>query len=97
MTWQESFWSLTNIVLLGLFIISLFLYIIQVNVTTSNNYKVRLLNDKISSLNEAHAALMASKLEIENLDLVSTFAKTNMVEATNTVAMFGESGVALRR
>jgi cell division protein FtsL len=91
-------WFVVNMVLIALFVIMLFVYVMQMNGITAGNYKIKVLNDKISSLNETHGILMANKVAVENPELILQYAKTNsMIEAGSPVAMYAENDFALKR
>ncbi|HAU08082.1 MAG: hypothetical protein UW46_C0008G0013 [Candidatus Yanofskybacteria bacterium GW2011_GWF1_44_227] len=95
---QNGYWFTINVVLVGLFVVMLLAYVMQMNVVTAGGYKVKLMNDKIVSLNESNAALMASKSSMEDQSAIISFANSNnMVEAKDSMAMFQSGGVALQR
>jgi hypothetical protein len=91
-------WHMVNLALLGVFVLMLFIYVMQMNSITSRNYQIKLLNGKISSLNESNSVLSVSKSAIDDLDAIESFAKANnMIKSDGSVAMYGDTGVAIQR
>jgi cell division protein FtsL len=72
-------------------------YVIQANMIAAGNYKIKLLNQKLESLNEVRSSLAAQESSIEDPAKVLDFALSHgMVEAKNAVYIFENGNVALR-
>ncbi len=72
-------------------------YVIGANAMASRNYKIRLLEDKFTQLNEEQAGLLSQKAGLEDTLIVLEFAKANnMAEAKNVSYIFESGDVAQR-
>lgn len=95
---QAESWFVVNAVLVGLFVIMLLVYVMQINGATTKNYRIKLLNDKISSLNDTQSALFASKSAVDDIALIEGYARANsMIKGDGSVALYGDAGVAMQR
>ena len=91
-------WHLVNLTLIGIFVLMLFAYVMQMNSITSKNYQIKLLNGRISSLNESNSVLSVSRSAIDDIDAIDAFAKANnMIKSDGSIAMYGDTGVAMQR
>lgn len=88
----------SNIFLLGIAGLLLSFYIIQANIIAADKYKIKILNEKLTSLNEVETSLAAQKSEAENPSGLMEFARSrNMVEAKNITYLFENGNVALKQ
>lgn len=88
----------SNVILLGIAALALSLYIVQANILAADKYKVKVLNEKLLSLNEVRTSLLAQRSVVEDPSGLMEFAKSrNMVEAKNITYLFENGNVALRR
>lgn len=87
----------TNIFLLTAIVALALYYIIGANGLAAVNYKVKLLNDKLTQLDEDQAILLSKKAGVEETLITHEFARShNMVEAKNISYIFEKSSVAQR-
>jgi len=95
---SSNFYYGANILLLGIAGLLLFFYIIQANVIAADKYKIKILNEKLTSLNEFETSLAVQKSEAENPSELMEFARSrNMVEAKNITYLFENGNVALKQ
>ena len=88
----------SNVILLGLFGLLLSFYIIQANIIAADKYKVKILNEKLTSLNEIRTSLAAERSETEDPSELMEFARAKgMIEAKNITYIFENGNVALRQ
>jgi len=81
-----------NVFLLAAVVFLMLYFVVVSNIITSSNYKIGLLNEKLSDLTEINGLLTAQKLSIENSSSILSFARDhNMVEAKYVTHIF-ESG-----
>ena len=90
--------GLFNIAMLAIAAAFLLIYVIGANKITAQNYKAKLLNEKLFVLNEATAKLMLNKNSFDNSARVLEFAQgRNMIEAKNITYLFENREVAIQR
>ena len=95
---QTNSWLVINLMLIGLFALMLFVYVVQMNGITANNYRIKTLTDKISSLNEVNSSLSVSRAVIDDVGIIMEFAKSNnMIKGDGSVALYGDARVAMQR
>jgi hypothetical protein len=88
----------SNVILLGVLGLLLSFYIIQANMIAADRYKVKILNEKLTSLNEARTSLSAQRSETEDPSELAEFARSRgMVQASNVAYIFENGNVALQR
>lgn len=86
-----------NTMLLAAGALLLIYYIIGANSIASDNYRIKLLIDRLTQLNEGQSNLLAQKASIDELPIIRVFAQThNMIEAKNISYIFESSNVAQR-
>lgn len=89
---------ISNILLLGIAGLLLSFYIIQANNIAADKYNIKILSEKLTSLNEVKTSLEAQRAEIDNPSELMEFAQSrNMVEAKNITYLFENGNVALRQ
>lgn len=87
----------SNIILLGVLGLVLSFYIIEANMIATDKYRIKVLDEKLTSLNEVRTSLAAKRSAVEDPSGLMDFAKShNMVEAKNVTYMFENGNVALR-
>ncbi|MBI2064163.1 MAG: hypothetical protein HYT66_00405 [Candidatus Yanofskybacteria bacterium] len=87
----------SNVILLGIFGLLLSFYIIQANIIAADKYKVKILNEKLTSLNEIRTSLAAERSETEDPSELMEFARAKgMIEAKNITYIFENGNVALK-
>jgi len=87
-----------NVFLLAAVIFLAMYFVVVSNVTTSSDYKVGLLNEELSGLEEVNGLLTAQKLSVENSSAIRNFAHNRqMVEAKYVTHIFESGEVALQR
>jgi len=87
-----------NIFLLAAVVFLMLYFVVVSNIITSSNYKIGLLNEKLSDLTEINGLLTAQKLSIENSSSIFNFAQDhNMVEAKYATHIFESGEMALQR
>ena len=70
-------------------------YIIGANSITSDNYKIKLFNDRLMQFNEEQSNLLAQKGTFDETFMIREFAQVhNMVEAKNISYIFESRDVA---
>lgn len=90
--------AIFNIGMLTIIAVLLLFYVISINGIVANNYKTRLLNDKLSALNEVTANLIVQKNSFDNSVKVLNFVQGhNMIEAKNVTYLFENREVAIQR
>src|SRR3989339_71789 len=90
---QTNSWLAINLMLIGLFV-----FVIQMNGITANNYRIKTLTDRISLLNETNSSLSVSRTVIDDVGIIMEFAKSNnMIKGDGSVALYGDAGVAMQR
>ena len=86
-----------NTILLTAGVLLMLYYIMGANGMTSDNYKVKLMNDRLTQLNEEQSTLLAQKAGLEESLVTLNFAKSHsMVEAKNITYLFEARNVAQR-
>lgn len=86
-----------NTMLLAVSALLLVYYIIGANSITSDNYRIKLLIDRLTQFNEEQSNLLAQKASIDESSVIRAFAQThNMIEAKNISYIFESSNVAQR-
>ena len=65
----------SNVILLGIFGLLLSFYIVQANMIAADKYKVKILNEKLTSLNEVRTSLVAQRSETEDPSELMEFAR----------------------
>lgn len=89
---------ISNILLLGIAGLLLSFYIIQANNIAADKYKIKILGERLTSLNEVRTSLEAQRAEIDNPSGLMEFALSrNMVEAKNITYLFENGNVALKQ
>lgn len=90
--------ALFNIAMSAVVAALLLFYVIDTNEITANNYKIKLLNDKLLVLNETTTKLTINKNYFDNSARVLEFAQgQNMIEARNISYLFENGAVAIQR
>lgn len=90
-----QFNSIINSFILAAVVALAVYYVIGANIMTSRNYKVKLLEDKLTQINEERSLLLSQKASLENALVILEFAKAkNMVEAKNISYIFENGSVA---
>lgn len=88
----------SNVILLGIFGLLLSFYIIQANMIADNKYQIKVLNEKLTSLNEVRTSLAVQRSDIEDPFKLMEFARAKgMVQAKNVTYIFENGNVALQR
>ena len=73
-------------------------FVVVSNIITSSNYRIGLLNEELSDLEETNGFLTAQKLSVEDSSHTLNFAKDHqMVEAKFVAHIFENGEVALQR
>ncbi len=73
-------------------------YVIGANGLASDSYKIKLMKEKLTQINEERSLLLSQKAGLEESLYALEFAKaSNMVEAKNISYIFENKNVALRR
>lgn len=86
-----------NIMFLAVSALLIVYYIIGANSITSNNYKIKLLIDRLAQINEEQNNLLIQKAIVDESLAIRNFAHAhNMVEAKNISHIFESSNVAQR-
>ena len=86
----------SNLILFGVLGLILSFYIIEANMIATDKYRIKVLDDKLTSLNEVRTSLAARRSAVEDPSGLMDFAKShNMVEAKNTTYIFENGNVAL--
>lgn len=76
----------------------LFVFVFKTNAVTAGEYKIKIFNEQISSLNGENSILAARQSEIEKSGFLAKFAaENNMVEAKNIIHIFDEKDVAMKK
>ncbi len=89
---------ISNVTLLAVLGLVLSFYIIEANMMAADKYSIRVLDEKLASLNEVRTSLSAERSVIEDPSGLMDFAKShNMVEAKNITYIFENGNVALRQ
>ncbi len=87
----------SNVLLLGVFGLLLSFYVIQANIMAADKYKVKILNEKLMSLNEIRTSLTAERSETEDPSELMGFVRAKgMIEAKNVTYIFENGNVALK-
>ena len=87
----------SNVILLGIFGLLLSFYIVQANMIAADKYKVKILNEKLTSLNEVRTSLAAQRSGTEDPSELTEFAQARgMVQAKNVTYIFENGNVALQ-
>jgi len=93
-----TYTGVLNVFLLAAVIFLTMYFVVVSNVTTSSNYKIGLLNEELSGLEETNGLLTAQKLSIENSSSILNFAHNRqMVEARYVTHIFESGEVAALR
>jgi len=88
----------SNVILLGIVGLLLSFYIVQANMIAADKYKVRILTEKLTILNEARTSLAAEMSKSEDPSTLMEFARSKgMVQAMNIGYVFENGNVALKR
>lgn len=88
----------SNVILLGVLGLLLSFYIIQANMIAADRYQVKILNEKLASLNEVRTSLDAQRNDLEDPSELMEFAKARgMVEAKDVSYIFENGNVALQQ
>ncbi|OGN07424.1 MAG: hypothetical protein A3B86_01600 [Candidatus Yanofskybacteria bacterium RIFCSPHIGHO2_02_FULL_38_22b] len=86
-----------NLLLVGFGVCLLFYYVVLANSIAQTNYRIQILQDKISTLAETNSTLMSQKISKENPVALLEFARANnFVEARNISYIFANKNVAQR-
>ena len=89
---------ISNVTLLAVLGLVLSFYIIEANMMAADKYSIKVLDEKLTSLNEVRTSLSAKRSVTEDPSGLMDFAKShNMVEAKNVTYMFENGNVALRQ
>ena len=89
---------ISNVTLLAVLGLVLSFYIIEANMMAADKYSIKVLDEKLTALNEVRTSLSAKQSVIEDPSGLMDFAKShNMVEAKNVSYMFENGNVALRQ
>jgi hypothetical protein len=89
---------ISNVLLLGISGLLLSFYIIQANMIAADRYQVRVLDEKLTSLNEVRTALASQRSQVEDPSDLMEFAKSHgMVQSSNISYVFENGNVALRQ
>lgn len=86
-----------NIIFLAASALLVVYYIIGANSIAANNYKIKLLIDRLTQLNEEQSNLLVQKVMADESLTIRNFAHAhNMIEAKNISHVFESSNVAQR-
>lgn len=89
---------ISNIILLGIAALALSFYIIQANMIATDKYEIKILGEKLTSLNEVLTTLSVQRSQAEDPSALMEFARSrNMIEAKNITYIFENGDVALRQ
>ena len=87
----------SNVILLGIFVLLLSFYIIQANMIAADKFRTGALKEKLASLNEVKTSLAAEMSGTEDPSELAEFARERgMVQALNVIYVFENGNVALR-
>ena len=87
----------SNMILLGIAVLVLSFYIIQANTIAADKYNIKVLGDRLTSLNEVLTSLSVQRSQTEDPSGLTKFAVShNMVEAKNITYIFENGDVAQR-
>lgn len=88
----------SNVILLGVVGLLLSFYIVQANMIAADKYSVRMLNEKLTVLNESRTSLAAEMSESGDPSELMEFARSRgMVQALSITYVFENGNVALQR
>ncbi|MEX2090546.1 MAG: hypothetical protein WD989_00205 [Candidatus Paceibacterota bacterium] len=88
----------SNVILFGILGLLLSFYVIQANMIAADRYNIKILNEKLASLNEVRTSLVAERSKTEDQSKLIEFALSiGMVEAKNVSYVFENGNVALRQ
>lgn len=94
---EFNYYTIINSFLLAGVVAIAAYYVVSANVMASKNYKIKLLKDKLTQINEEQSNLLSQKAGLEDALITLEFAKTNkMVEAKNISYIFENKNVAQR-
>lgn len=86
-----------NVMFLAASALLVIYYIIGANSITSDNYKIKLLIDRLTQLNEEQSNLLSQKEMVDESLAIRNFANAhNMIEAKNVSHVFESGDVAQR-
>lgn len=90
--------AILNYVMSAFVIIVFVYYILQANIAAADGYRIKLLNDRLSSLREQNSGLVSGKSGNEDIAVISEFAqKKSMVPAKEVTYLFDRGNVALNQ
>lgn len=93
-----TYTGVLNVFLLAAVIFLTMYFVVVSNVITSSNYRIGLLNEELSGLEETNGLLTAQKLSIEDSFSILNFAHNRqMIEAKYVTHIFESGEVALQR
>src|SRR3989338_7553451 len=94
----NSQYAIINSFLLSAALALLAYYVVGANALASSNYKIKVLKDRLTQINDERGALLSQKAGLEESLFALEYAKANnMVEAKNISYIFKNKTAALKR